>query len=65
MIKALYDGENTYFFIHVDAKCNQMILNQQFLYIVKVMFSLLSIDIGYNGEDLIKLDTNKNYSNLA
>lgn len=42
-----------------------MILNQQFLYIVKVMFSLLSIDIGYNGEDLIKLDTNKNYSNLA
>ena len=23
MIKALYDGENTYFFIHVDAKCNQ------------------------------------------
>lgn len=50
MINALYQGNNTYFFIHIDSRCNQLEFEQK----LSPMFSLLLKGTGYNGEDLIK-----------
>lgn len=54
MINALYQGNSTFFFIHIDAKCNQHEFEEAISPQLKKISFLPKTDIGYNGEDSIK-----------